>query len=60
MTRTSAPEARSAASDERDAGTTYFREPRDLALGLIWHEGPGRGDLVTFHFDRRRFQPWKG
>jgi len=43
---------------ERDAGSTYFREPRDLVLGLIWETGPARGDLVSFHFDRRRFQPW--
>jgi hypothetical protein len=43
---------------ESDAGSTYFREPLDLVLGAIWDEEPGRGELVTFHFDSRRFQPW--
>ncbi|MBK1725169.1 hypothetical protein [Thiocystis violacea] len=40
------------------AGSTYFREPLDLVLGLIWDEEPCRGELMTFHFDSRRFQPW--
>ncbi|NEX23390.1 hypothetical protein G3480_24370 [Thiorhodococcus mannitoliphagus] len=43
---------------DREAGSTYFREPLDLVLGLIGDEDPGRGELVTFHFDSRRFQPW--
>lgn len=43
---------------EEDAGSTYFREPLDLVLGLIWDRNPGRGELVTFHYDSRRFQPW--
>lgn len=43
-----------------EAGSTYFREPLDLVLGMIWDSPPGRGDLVTFHFDSRRFQPWTG
>ncbi|NEX22779.1 hypothetical protein G3480_21150 [Thiorhodococcus mannitoliphagus] len=41
-----------------EAGSTYFREPLDLVLGLIWDSNPGRGELVTFHYDSRRFQPW--
>ena len=44
--------------DDKEAGSTYFREPRDLVLGLIWETDPGRGELLTFHYDRRRFQPW--
>lgn len=43
---------------DRDAGSTYFREPCDLVLGLIIDDGPARGELLTWHFDRRRFQPW--
>jgi hypothetical protein len=43
---------------ETDAGSTYFRERRDLVLGMIWETGPGRGDLISFHFDQRRFMPW--
>ncbi len=42
---------------EDDAGSTDFREPLDLVLGLIWDDGPSRGELVTFHYDSRRFQP---
>lgn len=41
-----------------EAGSTYFREPLDLVLGLIWDSNPGRGELVTFYYDQRRFQPW--
>ncbi len=41
---------------EDEAGSTYFREPLDLVLGLLWDEGPARGELVTFHYDGRRFQ----
>ncbi|NEX22226.1 hypothetical protein G3480_18270 [Thiorhodococcus mannitoliphagus] len=43
---------------EDAAGSTYFREPLDLVLGVIWDSHPGRGELVTFHFDSRRFQTW--
>ena len=43
---------------EDKAGSTYFREPLDLVHGLIWDDGPSRGELVTFHYDSRRFQPW--
>lgn len=41
---------------ERDSGSTYFREPLDCVLGVIWDEDPGRGEFVTFHYDSRRFQ----
>lgn len=44
---------------EQESGSTYFREPLDLVLGLLWDCDPGRGDFVTFHFDSRRFQPWE-
>ena len=43
---------------EQESGCTYFREPLDLVLGLIWDRDPGRGEFVTFHYDSRRFQPW--
>ena len=43
---------------DRDAGSTYFREPLDVVLGLFVDDGPARGELLTWHFDRRRFQPW--
>ncbi len=41
-----------------EAGSTYFREPLDLVVGVIWEEDPGRGELIAFHYDSRRFQPW--
>lgn len=41
---------------EDEAGSTYFREPLDLVLGLLWDGGPARGEFVTFHYDGRRFQ----
>lgn len=43
-----------------ESGSTYYREPHDLILGVLWDREPGRGDFVTFHFDSRRFQPWEG
>jgi hypothetical protein len=45
---------------EQDSGSTYFRDPLDLVLGVIWDKEPHRGDFVLFHFDSRRFQPWEG
>ncbi|MCF7984277.1 MAG: hypothetical protein K9L70_07725 [Thiohalocapsa sp.] len=44
---------------ERESGSAYYREPHDLVLGVLWDREPGRGDFVTFHFDSRRFQPWR-
>lgn len=44
---------------ETESGSTYFREPLSLVLGLFWDRDQGRGDFVAFHFDGRRFEPWK-
>jgi hypothetical protein len=41
-----------------EAGTTYFREPLDVVIGVLWDEGTDRGELIAFHYDSRRFQPW--
>lgn len=43
---------------ERESGSTYYREPQDIILGVLWDRDPERGAFVTFHFDSRRFQPW--
>jgi hypothetical protein len=43
-----------------ESGSTYYREPHDLVLGVLWDQAPNRGDFVTFYFDSRRFQPWEG
>ncbi len=42
---------------ERESGSTYFREPLDWVLELIWDEDPNRGEFVTFHYDTRRVRP---
>lgn len=43
---------------DTESGSTYFREPLDLVLGLFLDEGEHRGDFLSWHFDSRRFQPW--
>ena len=45
--------------DETETASTYFREPLDLVLGVFLDEGEHRGDFLSWHFDSRRFQPWK-
>ncbi|MGF1547803.1 MAG: hypothetical protein ACFCUG_10790 [Thiotrichales bacterium] len=42
-----------------DSGQTYFREPLDLVLGVLWDHGSNQGELLSWHFDSRRFQPWR-
>ena len=41
---------------ERDPGSPYFREPLDIVLGGMDEDG----DFMTFHFDKRRFEPYSG
>jgi len=41
---------------EDEAGSTYYREPLDLLLGILHREG----DFLVYHFDSRRFQPQEG
>jgi len=41
-----------------ESGSTYYREPLSLVIGLIWERNPGRGDFVIFHVDGHRFEPW--
>lgn len=41
-----------------EAGATYFREPLDVVIGVLWDEGTERGELIAYHYDSRRFQPW--
>ncbi|MEM4720893.1 MAG: hypothetical protein QXT73_02350 [Candidatus Methanomethylicaceae archaeon] len=36
-------------------GSPYFRMPMDIVLGLIDEDG----DFMMYHFDSRRFQPYK-
>jgi hypothetical protein len=42
-------------NDSKGAGTPYFRENLDILLGVIDPDG----DFITFHYDSRRFEPWK-
>jgi hypothetical protein len=39
---------------ERESGSSYFREPLDIIAGTINKEG----NMVTYHYDSRRFEPW--
>jgi hypothetical protein len=41
---------------DQSGGSPYFREP----LTLIAAELDGEGDFVCFHYDSRRFEPYKG
>lgn len=37
-----------------ESGTPYFREPLDIIIGTLDAEG----DLLCFHYDSRRFEPY--
>lgn len=39
---------------DSSAATRYFREPLDIVLGVLDSDG----ELMTFHFDSRRFEPF--
>jgi hypothetical protein len=41
-------------NDEKETGSTYFREPLDIVLGMTTDEG---GSFITFYYDKRRFEP---
>ena len=40
--------------EERGAGSSYFREPLDIVLGIVDEEG----DFLVFYLDSRRFEPF--
>lgn len=40
---------------ETESGMTYYREPLDLLLGILYRDG----DFLVYHFDSRRFQPYE-
>lgn len=44
---------------ERDSGSPYFREPLDVVLGVFAEEEGMPALFLTWHFDSRRFQPWR-
>ncbi len=46
--------------NEVNSGSTYFREPLDIILGVIWDEEHDRGQFVTFHFNSQRFELHQG
>lgn len=37
-----------------ESGTPYFREPLDIIIGTL----DADGDLLCFHYDSRRFEPY--
>lgn len=40
---------------EDESGSTYYREPLSLVMGLLYENG----DFLLYHVDRRRFQPYE-
>ena len=40
---------------EQETGSPYFREPLDIVLAMLDEDG----DLVSFHYDSRRFELYK-
>ena len=46
--------------DNGEPGSTYFREPLDMIIGLFLDEGEHRGDFLAFHACSERYQPWSG
>ena len=40
--------------DKEGAGSTYYREPLDIVLGLMTEDD----EFIVFHFDKRRFEPF--
>ncbi len=42
--------------ETKGAGSAYFREPLTLIAGQIDKDG----DFICFHYDARRFEPYKG
>ncbi|MCF6285686.1 MAG: hypothetical protein L3K26_10900 [Candidatus Hydrogenedentes bacterium] len=41
-------------ADNKSAGHPLFREPLDIVLGIVDPDG----ELLMFHFDSRRFEPY--
>lgn len=48
--------AQPVSADSHEPGSTYFREPLDVVLGVFWHEKPGHGEFLAFHYDSRRLE----
>ena len=46
--------------DEEESGSTYFREPLDIVIGVFLDSGEHRGDFLVFHTSSERYQPWNG
>lgn len=43
--------------DEKEkSGTPYFREPYNIVLGVMHHDG----NFLAYHLDSRRFEPYTG
>ena len=46
--------------DTDETGSTYFREPLDMIVGLFLDSGEHRGEFLVFHANSQRYQPWPG
>lgn len=45
---------------KKKSGSTYFREPLDIVIGLFIDFGEHRGEFMVFHTSSERYQPWNG
>ena len=43
--------------DTDEAGSTYFREPLDMVIGVFMDAGEHRGEFYVFHTSSERYQP---
>ena len=42
-------------NSESNSGTPYFREPLNIALGIIDRDG----DFLIYHYDKKRFESYR-
>lgn len=46
--------------DTEESGSSYFREPLDMLIGVFIETGQHRGEFMVFHSSAERYQPWNG
>jgi hypothetical protein len=46
--------------DNQESGSTYFREPLDMVIGVFLDSGEHREMFLTFHACSERYQTWPG
>jgi len=46
--------------DTDEPGSTYYREPLDLVVGLFLDSGEHSGEFLAFHCNSERYEPFPG